>query len=268
MDFGISTRCFGTTSLTPQLLDRLPRAEFGRIEIHAAYPAFNYRNRTVLRDTARWFRDNEVGSPSLHLPFEEDVLAAGQNERQRALDEFKRCLEFGDLLQVPHVVLHLGAVHQEFNPVFFEYAYMAISLIQSFSGARVLLETLENSIATFDRITEFKAVAQIPNIGICYDTGHGEVDGLADAVHLNDNNGAVDDHLWPFQGKRDWPALVASFVSSSYEGPLILEGSDDNFGLAVSAKSHLEDLWAEARNSIEEFRLKYKLPEPKTEEEE
>jgi sugar phosphate isomerase/epimerase len=268
MDFGISTRCFGTTPLSPQLLDRLPRAEVGRVELHAALPGFDYRNRSVLRDIARWFRDNELAPPSLHLPFEEDVVAARHIDRQRALDDLKRCLELGDLLPLPHAVLHVGARHQEFNPVFFEYVYMAIAVIQSFSGVRVLFETLDNSIATFDRITEFKVAAQIPTIGICYDTGHGEIEGIPDAVHLNDNDGSNDDHLWPFKGKRDWPALVASFVSSSYEGPLILEGSDERFDLAISAKSRLEDLWAEARSSIEEFRLKYKLPQPKTEEEE
>src|SRR5262245_35091657 len=132
MDFGISTRSFGTTPLTPALLDDLRGAEFGHIELHAALPAFNYSNRPFMREVARWFRDNEMPAPSLHLPFEHDVLAPRQTDRQRALDDLKRCLEFGDLLPVKYAVLHWGAVGQEYNPVFFEYAYAAISIIQSF----------------------------------------------------------------------------------------------------------------------------------------
>lgn len=61
---------------------------------------------------------------------------------------------------------------------------------------------------TFDRIREFGTAGQIPDLGICYDTGHGEMDGPADAMHH------------------------------------------------------------EARNSIEEFRLRYKLPAPRREDEE
>jgi len=208
-------------------------------------------------------------APSLHLPFEEDILAARQFDRQRATDELKRCLEFGDLLPVRYVVLHWRIPGQKHSPAFFEYAYAAVSTIQSFSGMRVLVETLENEIATFERIAEFKAAAQFTDVGICYDTGHGEMEGPADAIHLNDNNGAhQDDHLWPFQGKRDWPALIDRLLQMSFAGALVLEPSDDNFERGASARSRLRDLWDEAKNSIEEFRLKYKLPDAAQEEEE
>src|SRR5436190_16164524 len=117
MDVGISTRCFGTPPLTLDLLERLRRAEFTRIELHAALPGLNYHNRSVARDIARWFRENELPAPSLHLPFEKNVLADSRFDRQAALDELKRCLELSDLLPVRFAVLHLGDPHQEFNPV-------------------------------------------------------------------------------------------------------------------------------------------------------
>ena len=270
MDFGISTSCFGTTALTPDLLGRLRRAEFRTIELHAVLPGFNYHNRSVARSVARWFADVELPSPSLHLPVErpgEDILSPRPVERQRAHDEVKRCLEVCDLMPVRFAVLHLGGADQRFNPVVFDHAYAAIAVIQSFAGVRVLLETLPNDIATFDRIREFGNAAQIPNIGICYDTGHGEMDGQPDAIHLDDNTNN-DDHLWPFEGNRDWPALVERIVLSEFEGPLILEAHDDRLDRASESRSRLRDLFDEARNSIEEFRLKYKLPVPRQEGEE
>src|SRR5688572_21448311 len=203
MDLGISTRCFGTAPLTLDLLERLRRAEFKEIELHAALPSLNYTNRTVTRDIARWFQENELPAPSLHLPFEKNVLASNRFDRQAALDELKRCLELGDLLRLRFAVLHLGEPQQEFNPVVLEYAYAAVATVQSFSGARVLLETLPNGIATFARIEEFRLAAQLPDVGICYDTGHGEMDGACDAIHLNDNHGSEDEHLWPFDGARN-----------------------------------------------------------------
>jgi sugar phosphate isomerase/epimerase len=268
MDFGISTRCFGTTRLSRELLERLRRAEFGHIEIHAALPAFDYRVRSLNREVSQWFRDNEMAPPSLHLPFEEDILAARHIERQRALDEIKRCLELSDLMPLKYAVLHIGTTGQAYNPVQFEHAYAVLSTIQSFAGLRVLIETLDNQIATFERISEFKAASQIAGVGICYDTGHGDLDGPTDAIHANDNDGNNDDHLWPFEGSRNWPALVERLVLSSFEGPIILEGSNEQLERATSARSRLRDLWDDARNSIEEFRLRHKLPQPKQEEDE
>lgn len=271
MDLGISTRCFGQTPLTLDLLERLRRAEFRSIELHARLPGFNYQNRSLLRSIARWFKENDLPAPSLHLPFGqsgEDVIGSRPLERQRAIDEIKRCLELSDLLALSFVVLHLGSPGQSFHPIFFDYAYTAIATIQSFAGSRVLLETLSNGIATFDRIQEFKTAAQIQNLGICYDTGHGEMDGRPDAVHLDDNHGSNDDHLWPFEGTRNWPALIARLVDLSFEGSLILEGPDDRLEKAADSRSRLMDQIDEARNSIEEFRLKYRLPAPRQEEEE
>jgi len=268
MDLGISTRCFGTTPLTLDLLDRLRRAEFTRIELRGALPGFNYQNRTFLRSVARWFAENGLPGPSLHLPFEKDVLAALRIDRQQALDEIKRCLELSDLLPLDFVVLHLGSPGQAFNPVVFEYTYTVVTAIQAFAGCRVLLETLPNDIATMSRIVEFRTAAQLPDIGICYDTGHGEIDGVVDAIHLNDSGDGPDDHLWPFEGKRNWPALVEQLVLSSYSGPMILEAGNERLEVASECRSRLRDLLDEAANSIDEFRLKYKLPFPKSEEEE
>lgn len=271
MDFGISTRCLGTTPVTLDSLERLRRAGFSTIELHGVLPGFPYQNRSALRSVARWFSEVELPAPSLHLPYErpgEDILSARPIERQRALDEIKRCLELCDLMLVRYAVLHLGEPARPFHPLAFDYAYAAISTIQSFAGVRVMLETLPNEIATFERIQEFRSAAQIPNIGICYDTGHGEMDGLPDAMHLNDNRGEGDDHLWPFEGNRNWPALIEQIVLTEFDGPIILEGQDDRFDKAHDSFSRFRDLVDEARNSIEEFRQKYKLPAPRQEDEE
>jgi sugar phosphate isomerase/epimerase len=256
MDVGISTRCFGSAPLTPSLLEQLLRAEFTGIELHASLPGLNYQSRSVVRDIHRWFRENEIETPSLHLPFEKNVLASDQFERRAALDEIKRCLEINDLLPLQYVVLHLGEPGRKFDPVAFEYAYAAIATIQSFSGLRVLLETLDNEVATFTRIEEFKRAAQLPNVGICYDTGHGEFEGKCDAIHLKDTDA------------RDWPAFIERLVLSDFAGALTIEREDENFSKAADLRSRLRDLKDEAANSVEEFRTKYKLPIPPSEEEE
>jgi len=255
IDAGISTRCFGTAPLTPLMLERLQRAKFTEIELHASLAGLDYHNRSSIRDVVRWFHENEMPNPSLHLPFEKDVLAISRFDRQAALDEIKRCLEINDLLPLKYAVLHLGEPGREFNPVVLEYAYAAVATVQSFSGVRVLLETLSNDVATFDRIGDFRNAAQLSNVGICYDTGHGEMEGACDAIHLKDDN-------------RDWPAFIESLVLSSFDGPMTIELENDTLGKASDLRSRLTDLKDEAAGSIEEFRLKYKLPVPRSEEEE
>jgi sugar phosphate isomerase/epimerase len=85
---------------------------------------------------------------------------------------------------------------------------------------------------------------------------------------LNDNGGETDEHLWPFAGKHNWPALIEELVEAKYDGSFIFEvaGSND-LSKGYEAQSRLTTLWDEAQNSIEEFRLKYGLPGRRTEEE-
>jgi hypothetical protein len=78
MDFGISTSCFGNSPVTVDSLERLRRADFSILELLGVLPVFNYQNRSFVRSVARWFEENALPAPSLHLPFqegEEGVLA-------------------------------------------------------------------------------------------------------------------------------------------------------------------------------------------------
>lgn len=75
----------------------------------------------------------------------------------------------------------------------------------------------------------------MPNVGICYDTGHGNLQGLvmAEAVrecgqrliatHITDNDGSGDQHRTPFYGKVDWHEGVAAMREIGYDGIFNLE---------------------------------------------
>jgi sugar phosphate isomerase/epimerase len=258
-------------------LERLRRAGFARIELHANRPALEFHEKSLVRGIARWFLENGLPRPSLHLPFQEEreprkpqslsVADPSFRERGRAIDEIKRCLEFADHVELDYVVLHLGVPQQLFNPVVFDYAFTAVQTIQSFAGCRVLIENIDNQITTTRRVAEFKAAAQLQNIGFCYDTGHAD-DGNsfeAAAMHLNDNDGSLDDHRLPFEGRMNWPGFVDKLVATRYDGPLILEIRDDRVEKAWDCRSRLLDLVSECRHSPEEFRLKYKLLFPDSE---
>lgn len=73
-------------------------------------------------------------------------------------------------------------------------------------------------------------------LGICLDTGHANMiwgsrmpelirrykDRLF-AIHLHDNNGAVDEHMIPGEGCICWKPVMDALAESAYEGPLLLE---------------------------------------------
>jgi sugar phosphate isomerase/epimerase len=276
MEFGISTQIYRDRPVTVDLLESLRKAGFERFELFCNRPHLDFHDRSLLRGIGRWFQENALPSPSLHLPFVENVgpshririsvLEAERRHRETALDEIKRSLEFAEHVPPAYAVMHLGNPNDTFSPVMFDYAYAAISQIRAFAGVEVIIENIPNEISSLERIEEFRTVSQLQDIGICYDVGHGHLrnEVLNDlafirATHIHDNQGEKDEHLWAFEGTVDWPALVEKLVVANYTGPLVFEARGAEPAKGGDVRSRLQDLWDEARNSIEEFRLKYRL---------
>jgi sugar phosphate isomerase/epimerase len=79
-------------------------------------------------------------------------------------------------------------------------------------------------------------------LGLCYDAGHGNLDGrgldhletVKDrliSVHLHDNDGTADQHRLVFSGTIDWARLARIIATSSYEKCVNLEISMNNEGI-------------------------------------
>src|SRR5439155_18210829 len=147
--------------------------------------------------------------------------------------------------------------------VAFEYAFAAIFQIQNFCGAKVMLENIPNEISTIERIDEFRRVSQLTDVGICYDSGHGHLQGLTgdldfvNATHIHDNHGEQDEHLWPFDGNIDWPAFIEKLVLAKYSGHFMFEARGDTLDHGAAVQDRFRELWHEASASIEEYRLKH-----------
>ena len=275
MQFGISTQIYRGQPVTVDLLEKIRKSGYDRFELFCNRPHLDFHDRGLLRAIGRWFQENALPAPSLHLPFVENVgpvqriwisvLEPERRHREAALDEIKRSLELADYTQLDYVVMHLGNPREKFTPLAFEYAYAAIAQIRGFAGVEVMLENIPNEISTLERILEFKRVSESSGIGICYDTGHGHIQGNDSGfenirtTHIHDNNGEKDEHLWPFDGTLDWPALIEKLVLANYKGPFMFEARGENPERGREVRERLEELWQEAQSSIEEYRLKYGL---------
>ena len=273
MNFGISTQIYRGRAVTVDMLESIRRAGYRHFELFCNRPHLDFHNRSLLRAIGRWFQDNALPPPSLHLPFIENVgptqrvwisvLEPERRHREAALDEIKRSLGLSDYTALDFVVLHLGNPRDTFSPLAFEHAYAAIRQIRAFAGVNITLENIPNEISTLERLEEFKAVSQLSDIGICYDTGHGHLQSANPAFerirasHVHDNHGEKDEHLWPFEGTLDWHALIEKLVLANYNGSLTFEVRGEELSKGNDVKSRLQDLWDEAQSSIEEYRLKY-----------
>jgi sugar phosphate isomerase/epimerase len=275
MQFGISTQIYRGQAVTVDLLESIRKAGYDRFELFCNRPHLDFHDRGLLRAIGRWFQENALPAPSLHLPFVENVgpaqriwisvLEPERRHREAALDEIKRSLELADYTQLDYVVMHLGNPKEKFTPVAFEYAFAAIAQIRAFAGVQIMLENIPNEVSTLERIEEFMRVSESKDIGICYDTGHGHIQGISNGfenirtTHIHDNNGEKDEHLWPFDGTLDWPKLIERLVLANYKGPFMFEARGEELGKGREVRERLEELWHEAQGSIEEYRLKYGL---------
>jgi sugar phosphate isomerase/epimerase len=112
-------------------------------------------------------------------------------------------------------------------------------------GVRIAIENMETD-DFWMLSTLLKAYAENV-LGLCYDSGHGNIDGrgldnlekVKDrliALHLHDNDGVTDQHKNPFTGTVDWERLARIIAESPYEKCLNLEVVIQNSGIQDQAE--------------------------------
>lgn len=97
---------------------------------------------------------------------------------------------------------------------------------------------LETETRNNEYLPQFIERADPKHCGICFDSGHAQIQ--KDAVqfahllaprtvcmHLHDNDGIMDLHLAPFKGVIDWERLIREFVNAGYCGDFTFECRGD-----------------------------------------
>jgi len=237
MQPALSTHVFLQQRLHPGLLDALRNAGATTIELFAARHHFDYTDRAAVRDIALWFRDNGIAATlhqplflgdraevfadgnaqwSRHVAPNLNLIDADKSHRIAAMDEVKRALESAEQIPISACVLHLGYKDDPWNTRALENSLTAIEHLKAFAhplGVRILIENLQNEITTPEHILEILRVGHFDRVGVCLDIGHAHLTnpenniGIDQAfellklriaqLHLHDNHGQKDDHLWP-----------------------------------------------------------------------
>ena len=252
MQPGLSTHVFLQQRLHPGLLDALRNSGARTIELFAARHHFDYTDRAQLREIASWFRDTGTAATlhqpiftreqsenwSRHVSATLSLIAPEKTHRIDAMDEVKRALESAEQIPITAITLHLGLKDDAWNTRALENSLTAIEHIKAFAhplGVKVLLENLQNEVTTPEHLLEILHIGHFNNVGITLDVGHAHLSdtGLDHAfellrpriaeLHLHDNHGLKDEHLWPGDGTIDWAATLEALKALPAPPAAVLE---------------------------------------------
>jgi sugar phosphate isomerase/epimerase len=248
----VSTYVYVKERLHPGLLDELVKAGAQSIEIFAARQHFDYTNREEVAELAEWFRGNALQPFSMHAPLYADremgrsgglgvnVLHPDKARRIDAMDEIKRALEAAEHIPIRNLVVHLGERDDAWSQRTIELALTALEHLGAFArplGVRLLVENLLSEATTPEHLVLILEMGHLANVGVCLDLGHAHITvGTAAAiatlgeriasVHVHDNRGFKDEHLWPGDGTIDWPATVKGIKALPSQPATVLEISE------------------------------------------
>jgi sugar phosphate isomerase/epimerase len=102
-------------------------------------------------------------------------------------------------------------------------------------GVEILLENIRNDLASAERLRQFNELTHL-NMNFVFDAGHAHIMGGVDhefeimaprirSLHLHDNDGKEDRHLYPQAtgGTIDWKRAMELLRSRPGQYPLLLE---------------------------------------------
>lgn len=185
-------------------------------------------------------RTRGLAIENVHAPFHEvNHIWEGTAEGQRVFEGYLRCVDDCARYKIPTIVMHAdrGRSPPPVSEQGLERFGQLIGRAQR-RGVNIAVENLRNA-QQIDRAGLLLERFDSPRLGYCFDSGHWharyqDFDWLARwpqrlmALHLHDNHGGEieghdDQHLLPFDGTMDWPALMAALAATGYRGPTTLE---------------------------------------------
>ena len=266
----LSTLLFLNHRLHPGLLDLANRSGAEAVEIFAARQHFDYTSREDVSELADWFASNSLKPFSMHAPLFPDremgrsgapgvnVLHPEKGRRIDAMDEIKRALESAERIPFRNLIVHLGEREDAWSQRTIEYAQTALEHLGAFArplGVQLLIENLLSDPTTPSRLMLILELGHLSDVGICLDLGHAHMTcGVSEAisavgkrlvaVHMHDNHGLKDDHLWPGDGSIDWPAAAAALNSLALPQAMVMEIHQGLYDTAASIEMRMKEAFA------------------------
>ncbi len=252
MQFGISTHLYHGARLDRDHLIEIAAHGFETVEIFATRTHFDYHDDRALAEIEGHLADAQLRAHSIHAPITDglrngewgaaySIATSDDRARRVAVEETAAAIRAAHRLGARFVVLHLGVPETLQSDSRDNRVDAAIRSVEELHAVaeplevRLALEVIPNQIAdASDLVDLLEGRLDLSGLGICLDTGHALLLGdVTDAVetasghlvttHLHDNDGKTDDHLLPFDGAIDWPAVLMAFRKVGYDGVWMFE---------------------------------------------
>ena len=232
-------------------LERIAAAGFTHIHwCHHWNTDFLY-SEPEIDQVARWFAEYNLHMLNLHASQGKEKYWCSflEYQRQAGVELVQNRIHMAAWLGADVVIIHVPSeagvdVRQELlDPV--RHSLDELLPFAKSHGVRIAVENMETD--DFGMLTTLLEAYDENVLGLCYDSGHGNIDGRGldnlervkerlIALHLHDNDGVSDWHKIPFTGTVDWARLTRIIAGSPYKKCLNLEVMIQNSGLQDEAE--------------------------------
>ena len=192
----------------------------------------------------------------VHGPWRYPPQDATSEDRAERKEKMEMCFRAAKIVECPYVVIHpimpYGTKEDPDPETMFR---MNVEFFSSLipaareNGVTICIENMPMKMLSLSSPAEtLRLVRAItdPNVAFCLDTGHAMLVGhdlydvirvLGDRItvlHVHDNGGINDDHMFPYMGITDWDRFCEGLKSIGYDRPLSFETFN---ALAVADKA-------------------------------
>lgn len=200
-----------------------------------------------IEQIGRWFEKYGLLLNDLHATEgnEKFWLSTEEYARLAGVELVKNRLDMTARLGGDAVVLHIQPDGSNDNPqpAFWDRLQRSMDALLPHAQERGVQIAFENLYpSNHENLKQILAKYSPDQVGICYDTGHGNIAGsgldFLDEVkdrllilHLNDNDGTGDQHNPLFSATVDWERAAGIIAASSYNKPMSMELSVRHSGI-------------------------------------
>lgn len=195
-----------------------------------------------------WLKEHNLLLLDLHASagVEKNWASSREYERLAGVELVGNRLHMANRLACETIILHVPGppgndTEKAVYPDQVRRSLDEMQIIARPLGVRIALENLIGD--DFVLLRELLSEYSPDFLGLCYDSGHGNLDGMGldqletlihrlISVHLHDNDGRTDQHRLIMDGTIDWQRLAALMAQSSYEKCVSSESSIHNTGIA------------------------------------
>ncbi len=217
-------------------LKRIADAGFTHVHwCHQWCTDFVYMDSEIAQ-IGKWLKEYGLQLLDLHgsVGPEKNWHSSREYERAAGVELVKNRIDMTARLGGDAVVMHIPGEPGS------EPLHRSLSELESFARDRSVRIAVENGV--FAAISDVLSNFSPEFVGLCYDSGHGNMSGegldrLAEntdrlcVLHLHDNDSKSDQHQVPFMGTIDWERVAGIVAKSAYAKPVQMETTMKHSGI-------------------------------------